>query len=145
MQTETSIEIDRPIEQVFDLTKNHVAEWSTIVVEDEIIEDKNGDVGTRFRVVTEERGQRMEFDGIVTSYDPPNSASSRLVGLQFDIDVVYLFEDLGGRTKVTQVSEVTGKGFTKIMLALTGWMMKKSSCKAQYNELEGLKAFVEAS
>ena len=145
MQTETSIEIDRPIEQVYELTINHVAQWSKTVVEEEIIEDKNGDVGTRFRIVTEDRGQRMEFDGTVTSRDPPNSSSVRLVGRHFDIDVVYLFEDLRNRTKVTQIANVTGKGFTKIMLRLMGWFMKKSSCDAQYNELSGLKAFVESS
>lgn len=145
MQTETSVVINRPIEQVFELTNNHVAEWSTIVVEDEIIEDKKGDVGTRFRVVTEERGRRMEFQGIATSHDPPSSTSSRLIGPYFDIDVIYLFEDLRGRTKVTQVSEVTATGFAKIMMKLKGWMMKNSSCNAQLNELEGLKAFVESS
>ena len=38
MRNEVSIEIDRPIDEVFQLTNDHVAEWSIIVVEDEIID-----------------------------------------------------------------------------------------------------------
>ena len=40
MQTSGSVEIDKPIEVVFEYTNNNVAEWSTIVVEDEVIEKK---------------------------------------------------------------------------------------------------------
>ncbi len=66
MQSETSIEIDRPIDDVFRLTNDHVAEWSIIVVEDEVLNEKPGVVGTTFRTVTEERGKRMVFQGLVT-------------------------------------------------------------------------------
>jgi hypothetical protein len=38
MRSEGSLEIDRPIDEVFRLTCDHVAEWSTIVVEDESVE-----------------------------------------------------------------------------------------------------------
>ena len=55
MQSSGSVEIDKPIDVVFEYTINHVAEWSTIVVEDEVVEEKNdGGVGTTFRSVTEE-------------------------------------------------------------------------------------------
>jgi hypothetical protein len=40
MLTSGSVEIDKPIEVVFEYTNNNVAEWSTIVVEDEVIEKK---------------------------------------------------------------------------------------------------------
>ena len=66
MKQSACIEIDCPIDDVFRLTNDHVAEWSIIVVEDEVIEQKPDGVGTTFRTVTEERGRRMEFDGIVT-------------------------------------------------------------------------------
>ncbi len=55
MHSIASIEIDRPIGEVFAYTNEKVAEWSLTVVEDEIIEDKHG-VGTTFRCVTEESG-----------------------------------------------------------------------------------------
>jgi hypothetical protein len=61
MESTSSIEIDRPIEAVFDYTLNRISEWSIIVVEDEVTSDGPVGVGTTFRTVTEERGDRMEF------------------------------------------------------------------------------------
>lgn len=37
-----SIEIDRPIGEVFTYTNEKLSEWSLTVVEDEVIEDKGG-------------------------------------------------------------------------------------------------------
>ena len=80
------IEIERSIDDVFRLTTEHVAQWSIIVVEDEVIEEKPGDVGTTFRTVTEEDGKRMEFQGVVTKHDPPHAFAIHLTGQMFDID-----------------------------------------------------------
>ena len=144
MRNEASVEIDRPIDEVFPLTNNHVAEWSLTVVEDELLDETPGGVGTTFRVVTEDHGKRMEFAGIVTACDPPHLHASHLAGASFDIDVEYRFEDLGGRTRVTQVSHVQGKGLMRLMLGCCGWMMKKSSCDAAQKELDSLKQFCES-
>ncbi len=143
MKSIGSIEIDRPIDEVFRLTNDHVADWSIIVVEEEILEEKPAGVGTTFRTVTEENGKRMEFQGIVTRHEPPRLNAIHLTGDFFDLDVEYTFEDLSGRTRVTQRSSVAGKGFFKIMLLLTGWLMKKSSCRALAKELDSLKTFCE--
>ncbi len=144
MNNEASIEIDRPIDQVFKYTNEHVDEWSIIVVEDEVLEDKNnGGVGTKFRVVTEDRGKKMEFQGVTTHWEPPKLSEVHMVGDYFDIIAEYRFEDLGGRTRVTVCSSVKGKGFTSVMFFLFGWLMKKSSCDAQSKELESLKSHAE--
>ena len=143
MRSEGSIEIDQPIDDVSRLTIEHVAEWSIIVVEDEVIEEKPEGVGTTFRTVTEENGKRMEFQGVVTRHDPPHLNAVQLTGNSFDIEVEYTFEDLSGRTRVTQRSNVTGKGFFKVFLFLFGWMMNKSNCKAGEKELNSLKKFCE--
>ena len=132
-----------PNAEVFDFTTNKVAEWSIIVVEDEVIEENPEGVGTTFRTITEENGQRMEFLGVVTWHDPPNASSAFLTGQQFDIEVEYAFEDLGGRTRVTQRSTVTGKGVIKLMFFFFGWMMNRSSCNAAENELNNLKRLLE--
>ena len=62
----------------------------------------------------------------------------------FDIEAEYHFEDLGGRTRVTQETTVHGKGLTRVMFFLFGWLMNKQSCKAANNELESLKAKLES-
>ena len=144
MQTEASVEIDRPIAEVFDYTINHVAEWSITVVEDRPIDTKPEGVGSTFLCVTEDRGRRMEFQGVVTRHEPPTLSACQLTGSSFDIDVEYKFEDLSGRTRVTVRSIVTPKGFTKVIFFLIGWAMKGSGCKAQENELESLKRILES-
>ena len=144
MRSEASIEIDRPIEEVFEVTIRRVTDWSIIVVEDEVVEEKPEMVGTRFRTITEERGHRMEFDGVVILHQAPTAHTVEMRGKQFDIEAAYRFEDLGGRTRVTVKSRVTAHGFTKVMFALMGWAMKRSGCKAQAKELESLKRLVES-
>lgn len=143
MQNEASVEIDRPSDEVFRLTNNHVAEWSIVVVENEVLDEKPEGVGTTFRTVTEDHGKRMEFQGVVTRHDPPHASAIRMTGDAFDIEAEYTFEDISGRTRVTQKSTVTGKGFFKVFMALFGWLMDKSSCKALEKELDSLKRFCE--
>jgi hypothetical protein len=138
-----SVEIDRPINEVFDYTIHNVAEWSTIVVKDEVIDEKPEGVGTTFRVTTEENGRRMEFEGLVTRHEPPTVHAVFMSGEQFDLDVAYLFDDLGRGTRVTQVSRVHGKGLVKVILFLFGWLMKKSSSNALEKELLNLKRLIE--
>lgn len=145
MQTQASVEIECPIEEVFRLTNEHVPEWSLIVVEDETIDEVPGGVGTTFRIVTEERGHRMEFQGVITRYEPPYASAIEMIGDMFSIAAEYTFEDLGGSTRVTQRSEVNGKGFTKLILSCFGWLMRKSNCKALMKELNSLKQFCEHS
>ena len=46
MKNEASVEIDRPIEEVFRLTNEHIPEWSIVVVEDQVIDEKPDGVGS---------------------------------------------------------------------------------------------------
>ena len=87
----------------------------------------------------------MEFQGVVTRHDPPRAHAIHLAGEMFDIDTEYVFEDLGGRTRVTQLADVTGKSvFFRSFMFLFGWLMKKSQCKAADDELQSLKRFCES-
>ncbi len=143
MKQQASVEIDRPIDQVFEYTIEHIAEWSLTVVEDRVIEEKPGGVGTTSLCITEDHGQRMEFQGVVTQHEPPNVSTVYLTGKSFDIEAEYIFEDLGGRTRVTQHSTVTPKGFLRVIFFLFGWTMRKSTCKAVEKELANLKRLME--
>ena len=69
MRNEQSVEIDRPIAEVFDFTLKNTVKWVEIVVEDELVEDKNdGGVGTTFHVVTVEKGRGyVSAEAIVTT------------------------------------------------------------------------------
>jgi len=144
MESTCSIEIGRPIEAVFDYTLNKISEWSIVVVEDEVTSDGPVGVGTTFRTVTEERGDRMEFDGKVTKHEPHTTHSVTMKGKSFDLEVDYTFEDLNGSTRITQHSRVNAKGFLKVFFFLFGWLMKKGGCDAQQKELENLKRLCES-
>ena len=143
METTASVLIDRPVGEVLQLTNDHVAEWSNIVVEEELLTETPDVVGSTFRSVTEDRGNRMEFEGIVTAYDAPRRSAIAMKGAMFDLTAEYTFEDLGPHTRVTQRSTVQGKGLFKLMLFLGGMFMKKSSCRALQQELDSLKHFCE--
>lgn len=143
MLSEASVEISRPIEEVFEYTNNHVPEWSQTVIKDEVIDEKPGRVGTTFLCVTEDHGCQMDFEGLVTSYEPPTYSAIQLTGKRFDIEAEYIFEDLSGSTRVTQRSNVTGKGLAKVLFFLFGWLIRKSGCEAQQNELNNLKRCLE--
>lgn len=144
MKTEGSVVIDRPIDEVFEYTNNNVTEWSLIVLEEEVLEETPDRVGTTFRTVTEDHGRQMEFDGVTTKYDPPHVSAIHLEGSSFNIDAEYQFEDLGGKTRVTQRSSVKGKGLFALMLPLMSVFMRKSSCDALQKELNNLKRCLES-
>ncbi|MEM9644724.1 MAG: SRPBCC family protein [Planctomycetota bacterium] len=144
MHSIASIEIDRPIDEVFVYTNDQVAEWSLTVVEDVPDGDKKG-VGETFRCVTHKDGERMEFQGVVTAWEPPIRSAIQLIGKSFDIEAEYRFEDLDGRTRVTQESDVSGKGFVRLLFFLFGWAMNKQGCKAVAEELQSLKTHLEGS
>ena len=81
MKTELSVEIDCPIDRVFDYTCDNAPKWSESVVLDELVESKNdGGAGTTFRLVTEERGKQMEFQGEVMTRSPPTETRIMLRG-----------------------------------------------------------------
>lgn len=145
MNTKGSVEIDRPIEHVFRLTNQNVTEWSTIVLEEHIINETADVVGTTMRTITEDHGRRMEFEGVVTHYDCPHASSIELTGEMFDLKVDYTFDDLGNGTRVTQESFVSPKGLMmNIMFRAMGWLMKSANCKALDKELQSLKTFCES-
>ena len=146
LKNDCHIDIDRPITDVFILATDHVAAWSTIVVEDHPVQlAEDGGVGSTFRVVTEDRGHRMEFDGEVTEYDPPNRSSIVMRGPVFDLHVTYALETLPtGLTRITQTSASNAKGIWKLFFLVMVPLMRKSARAATRKELEQLRTYCES-
>jgi uncharacterized membrane protein len=143
MRSEASVEINRPIDEVFDFTNDHVVEWSLTVVEDTVIDDTPDRVGTTFKCVTESRGKRLEFQGEVTRWERPHVSAINLVGDSFDIEAAYFFETTPDGTRVTQKAVISPKGFLKVVFFLCGWMMGQAGCDEARKELEKLKRVLE--
>ena len=146
MQSSAKIEIDRPVQEVFDYTLYNITEWSTMVIEDEVTSEGPVGKGTTFRTVTEDRGRRMEFTGEVIEHEIPSRHRIILRGKSFDMHVIYEFEPLGDKsTRLTQHSDVTAHGFLKVFFFLFGWLMKKSGCDEVNRQLANLKKCCEAN
>lgn len=144
MQSEASVEINRPIGEVFEFTNDHVVEWSLTVVEDTVINETPDRVGTTFKCVTQSRGQRLEFQGEVTRWQRPHVSAIKLVGDSFDIEAAYFFEATADGTRVTQKAVISPKGFLKVVFFLCGWMMGKATCDEAQKELDNLKRMLES-
>ncbi len=142
MNSQSSILIDSPIDDVFTAANEHMPRWSLTCVSDEVIEDKGG-VGTTSAVKTCDRGREMDFICEVTGWNPPYLSAVHLAGPQFDIDTRFEFETTDGGTRITQVAEVHPRGAFKVFFTLFGWLFKKSSCDALNKELSSLKAYCE--
>ena len=124
MQTAASVTIERPIDEVFDFTVNHVAEWSVVVESDEIIDEKPEGVGTTFRVVTRGHGCRMEFDGLVTRHVRPALHTVVMKGKQFDIEADYSFEEHHGLRYTDRALRVA----TDLSARCPPHRLRRSSC-----------------
>lgn len=144
MKAEASVVVHRPIEEVFEFTNDHVAEWSLTVVSDEVINETPDRVGTTFRCVTQGHGRQMVFEGTVTRWEPPSLSAIHLIGEAFDIEAAYFFEPTSDGTRVTQKSVISPKGFTKVIFFLFSWAMGKASCNEAQKELDNLKRLLEA-
>ena len=99
-------------------------QWAKGVVENEDLEVKEGGVGSTFRQVYEENGRKMEFQGKTTAFEKNRRVRVFLTGKMFDLDVDYHLEDLGGRTRLTQDSEVQFKGAMRFMAPVMTLFMK---------------------
>ena len=64
-----------------------------VVVNEPLVEGEPLKVGSQFLWVTEENGQRMEFQAVVTQHDELKAHTSIIRGKVFDIEAQYLFEN----------------------------------------------------
>ncbi len=139
-----SIDIDAPparvFKWIFESELNKL--WLPNLVEAEVLKSVPGEVGNTFRQLYVENGRRMEMFGTVTGYEKDRYLACEITG-PFLLHVDYRLEDLGGRTRLTQNSEVTMKGFMKIIGFLLGPMMKKMAAKNSGSSFSKLKQLAE--
>src|SRR5690606_26229102 len=102
-------------------------------------------VGSTFRHVYIERGKRMEMQGEIVAHEPPRRLAITLAG-PFDLHVGYLLDDLGGRTRLTQHSDVRFKSRAmSIVAALMRPLIKKTSSKQAEESFGKLKRLIESA
>jgi len=143
MRVEESVEINKPVEEVFSYVANpeNLPEWSGIV--QEVRKEAQGPPkeGDRFTSVAKFLGRRFETPFEVVSYEPPRRSSHRSTGGPFPQEWTRTFEQTaGGGTRLTQVTEGEPGGFFR----LVGPVLEMAGRRQFKTDLENLKDLLEA-
>lgn len=146
MENESSIDIARSREVVFDFLNDpkNLKKIVPNLVDEGVIEETPGKVGTTFWHVYEEHGRKMKMTGVVTEYQRPDRSAVKLDGAMFGLDVTYRLEESGpNATRLTQVARVQWKHVFKIMGLLMRKRVKEEGLKTQAENFARLKAMLE--
>ncbi len=143
MRVEESVEINRPLEEVFDYAANpeNLPEWSGLV--QEVRKETQGPLeeGARFTTVAKFLGRRFETPFEVSVHEPPRRHTDRSTGGPFPQEYTHIFEEVAeGRTRLTQVSEGEPGGFFR----LAGPLLEMAGRRQFRADLETLKDLLEA-
>lgn len=137
-----SINIQRPIHQVFDFVSNFENDkywWKSVTKTQKLTPGPVG-VGTTFDQVAKVLFVTVHNRLCVTEYHPPDMIASRNESPQLAYDVQYHFTVEGDTTKYTLTADLEPKGVLKWLLPIT--------MSALYRELrvyfQALKTYLEA-
>src|SRR5918994_1898009 len=143
MRVEESVEINKPVEEVFSYVANpeNLPEWSGIV--QEVRKEAQGPPkeGDRFTTVAKFLGRRFETPFEVVSYEPPRRSPHQSTGGPFPQQWTRTFEQTaGGGTRLRQGAEGEAGGFFR----LVGPVLEMAGRRQFRADLENLKDLLEA-
>ena len=142
--TTSSIEIDRPAQEVFDYA-NDIArqrEWQESIVSVTVEDDGPDRVGTRAVETRKVPGGTREFRFEMTEFDPPNRSGFQVTAGPVRPHGTLTFTPLDGdtRTRVDFTIEFDGHGFGILLLPL----VKRDARRLVPNDLALLKQRLES-
>ncbi len=143
MRVEESVEINRPVEEVFSYVDNpeNLPQWSALALEAR--KEAQGPLreGDRFTAVGKFLGRRFETPFEVSSYEPNRRYTHRATGGPLPRqEWTYTYEEVSGGTRLTRVAEGEPSGFFKLADPLIERALKRQ-VRA---DLENLKDLLEA-
>ena len=144
MRVEESVEINRPVEEVYEYVADpqNLPEWAGIIQEVQK-EGQEGQPkeGDRFTTVAQFLGRRFETPFEVTAHESPRLHSHRSTGGPIPQEVTYTFEETAaGGTRFKQVLEGEPGGFFR----LAGPLLERAGRRQFRTDLENLKDLLEA-
>lgn len=106
-RNEHTVEIDSPAEAVFPYLASGEKrlEWMEKLVESTQLSAGAPGLGTRFRDVFEDHGQRIEINSEIVDWEPNSRLATRLHGNAFQATGRQRLEERDGRTRLTTVIE----------------------------------------
>jgi uncharacterized membrane protein len=143
MRVEESVEINRPLEEVYSYAANpeHYPEWSGIILE--VQKEGPGELaeGERFTTISKFLGRTFETPFEVTAHEPNRLHSHRSTGGPLPQEYTSTFEETaGGGTRMTQAVEGEPGGFFR----LAGPLLEAAGRRQFKADLETLKDLLEA-
>jgi uncharacterized protein YndB with AHSA1/START domain len=143
MRLEESVEINRPVEEVFSYVANpeNLPEWSGLVLEVHKETQGQPEEGDRFTTVAKFLGRRFETPFERRAYEPNRRYTDRAAGGPIpDQDWTYTFEEVSGGTRITRAAEGEPGGFFR----LAGPLLERAGRRQIRADLGNLKDLLEA-
>jgi uncharacterized membrane protein len=139
---ETSIEIHRPVEDVFAFVSDfrHGPQWQEAIKEVHVTPDGPPIVGTKATQVVSFLGVKLEPTGEITALEPNWSFSMKGTSGPAELVATWQFEATGEGTRVNTSFQVEPGGLFKVAGPLFASQFKKQ----QEGDLQRLKALLEA-
>jgi polyketide cyclase/dehydrase/lipid transport protein len=116
-------------------------EWMGALQESEPLTDGEPGIGTRYRDVFVDHGQRIELEAEVVRYEPPRYLEVRLHGDGVEATSSQTLEGGGGGTRLTAVIETD---YTKRLLRMMAGVVTRHAQQRLESDLAELKRIVEA-
>jgi uncharacterized membrane protein len=111
------------------------------LVESEPLDDEPPALGSRFRDVFENHGQRIELEAQLVAFEPPQALAVRLVADAFEATSSSRLEEAGPGTRLTATIETNYTAFAARLLAP---VVTRHAQKQLEADLDRLKELVEA-
>jgi uncharacterized membrane protein len=142
MRIEESVEINRPLDKVYEYVANpeNLPEWTGTVIETQ--KDTPGPLleGSTFTSVGKFLGRRVESPFEVTAHQSSRLHSHKSTGGPLPTEWTLTFEEVAGGTRYTQVAEGEPGGF----FGLVGPLLERVGRRQLRTDLENLKDLLEA-
>ncbi|HEU0291452.1 MAG TPA: SRPBCC family protein [Anaerolineales bacterium] len=142
-KVETSIVINRPIEEVFAFLSNREnnPKWISEVTEVSKTSDAPVGVGTTWREIRKFLSQRLENEYEYIEYEPNRKITTRSKSGPFPLEFQSRFENVEGGTRIQSIIQGEPGGFFKLAEPLLISMVKRQLETA----LANLKDLMEAN
>ena len=143
VKVEASVDIDRPIDEVFAYVADpaKTPEWSSMALECSLEGSGPIGVGSRIMTVGKFLGRRAESTSEVTRYDPPHKFSLRVVsGPIHGASLERQLESIGEGTRYRSRLVGESSGFFKLADPILEALLKRTVD----TDLQTLKAILEA-
>jgi uncharacterized membrane protein len=142
---ETSIIINRPVDEVFAAASNmgNLPKWSTATQEADVTSEGPVRRGSTVRLVGTFLGRRIESDAEFTEFEPPRHFAMATTSGPVAFRNRWTFEPSDGGTKVTGMNEAETSGFLK-MLRIAEPIAVRMGKRQLETDIANLKDLLEA-